>query len=336
MRAAAVASAGVPRTKPRPRRSLAMPRPFRRRGFVVAALIALAISVLYVAWFRDSSFASVDRVSFSGLATRDAGRLRGELTAAAQKMTTLDVDEGALRAAVAREPLVRSVSAEGDFPHTLRIAVVLNLPVARLQSHGRSVAISGDGTLLPGLQVGSLPTLSVGSLPRTARVKDARTLSLVAIPAAAPAPLLAHIAAVGFVGGKGIVARLANGPEIVFGDTSRLAAKWAAAAAVLAQSSSAGAAYIDVREPQQPIAGGLNLPDTPLGTAAPDGSNPAAPGVIAATPSGGAGQATPATGVPSAGPAATPATPSAAPAATPATPSAPVTTGVPSSTNPRP
>jgi len=325
VRAAAVASAAVPRTGLRLRRSLAIQRAFRRRGFVIAALAALAISVLYVAWFRDSSFASVDHVSFSGLATRDAGRLRAELTAAAQKMTTLDVDEGALSAAVARDPLVRSVSAEGDFPHTLRITVVLKLPVARLQSHGRTVAVSADGTLLPGLQVGSLPNLSVGSLPRASRVRDARTLALLAVSAAAPAPLLAHVAAVGFVSGKGIVARLTNGPAIVFGDGARLAAKWAAGAAVLAQSSSAGAAYVDVRDPEQPIAGGVSMPDTPLGTAAPDGSDPAAPGVIPATPSGGAGQATPAVTAPPAGP-----------AVTPATPTAPGTAGVPPAVNPRP
>jgi hypothetical protein len=53
----------------------------------------------------------------------------------------------------------------------------------------------------------------------------------------------------------GPVVQLRNGPSIYFGDSTRLDAKWAAAAQVLADSRSAGAAYIDVTDPERPAAG---------------------------------------------------------------------------------
>ena len=44
----------------------------------------------------------------------------------------------------------------------------------------------------------------------------------------------------------GLEAQLRNGPKVYFGTDDDLGAKWAAAAAVLADSGSAGADYIDV------------------------------------------------------------------------------------------
>ena len=50
---------------------------------------------------------------------------------------------------------------------------------------------------------------------------------------------------------------LSDGPELIFGDASRVRAKWIAAARVLADPDAAGATYIDVRLPDRPAAGGL-------------------------------------------------------------------------------
>ena len=48
---------------------------------------------------------------------------------------------------------------------------------------------------------------------------------------------------------------LRSGPELYFGASDRLTAKWDSAVAVLANASSAGAAYIDVSDPSRPAAG---------------------------------------------------------------------------------
>jgi hypothetical protein len=48
---------------------------------------------------------------------------------------------------------------------------------------------------------------------------------------------------------------LRDGPQLYFGESSQLTAKWDSAVAVLANASSAGAAYIDVSDPARPAAG---------------------------------------------------------------------------------
>ena len=50
---------------------------------------------------------------------------------------------------------------------------------------------------------------------------------------------------------------LRDGPDLIFGDARRAAAKWAAAARVLAEPSAAGATYLDLRVPERVAAGGL-------------------------------------------------------------------------------
>ena len=90
----------------------------------------------------------VDKVHVSGASGERARSVRAALEAAAQDMTTLDVDRGALRDAVARFTIVRDVVAEPDFPHTLRIRVIERVPVGAIVSEGGEVAVADDGTLL--------------------------------------------------------------------------------------------------------------------------------------------------------------------------------------------
>jgi cell division protein FtsQ len=60
----------------------------------------------------------------------------------------------------------------------------------------------------------------------------------------------------------GLTVALRAGPELRFGAVDRLKAKWAAAAAVLADTGSVGARYLDLRYPERPAAGGLEDPAT--------------------------------------------------------------------------
>ena len=63
-------------------------------------------------------------------------------------MSTLDVNRGALRAAVASFPVVRAVRAVPSFPHGLRIEVTEQLPVAALTIDGARTAVAADGVVL--------------------------------------------------------------------------------------------------------------------------------------------------------------------------------------------
>jgi cell division protein FtsQ len=161
---------------------------------------------------------------------------------------------------VADEPTVHSLSVQAEFPHGLKIEIVENRPVALLVSPGRSVAVAPDGTVLAGSKMPSgLPTVRVAALPPGARVAERSTRDRVAVAGAAPPRLLARVTAISLQHGRGAVAQLQHGPVIIFGRPVELARKWAAAAAVLAQHSSIGATYIDIRMPERPVAGGLAL-----------------------------------------------------------------------------
>jgi hypothetical protein len=82
----------------------------------------------------------------------------------------------------------------------------------------------------------------------------------VAAAAAAPEPLRPRIARIRLVPAKGLVADLDDGPLVILGSTADLRAKWTAAAAILADATSRGAAYVDVRLPGRPVAGGVDMP----------------------------------------------------------------------------
>ena len=89
-------------------------------------------------------------------------------------------------------------------------------------------------------------------------------LRALAIAGAAPDELLRRTATLA-VNKQGVVASLKNGPELVFGTDADARAKWVAAARVLAETSAAGATYLDLRIPGRVAAGGL-APVEPAGT----------------------------------------------------------------------
>jgi cell division protein FtsQ len=314
--------------------------PHWRRRMLALLLLASALGAGYLFWLRDSSLVQVERVTVTGLDTPDAARVRAELTGAARRMTTLHVDAAALRRAVADEPIVQSLTVHSHFPHALTIEVVENKPVAVLVAGGRQVAVAPDGTLLRGAKVEpGLPLVRVGKLPTGGRLPDGAARERVAVAAAAPPRLLSRVESISIQPGRGAVAQLRRGPAIYFGMPIELPRKWEAATAVLAQRSSQGATYIDVRMPDRPVAGGLALQEQPQAEAQPPppGSAPGSPDVLPANPAAAppaAGAAAPAQPQPPAGPAqASPAT--AAPTAQ-ATAAPPATTAQPAPTNAQP
>lgn len=264
-----------------PRVALSLPPRFRRRLLAVLALVAL-LGAVYLVWFRNSSFVRVEKVQVTGLTTERAPQLSAALVHAARGMTTLNVDEGALLRSVRSDPVVRAVYAKPDFPHGLRIEVTENVPRALVVGAGRRVVVAGNGVVLTGQRPeGSLPTIRLGDPPATGRVGNPSAAELVEVAGAAPLALLGHLERITRVAGKGIVVTMTKGPSIYFGDTSQLEAKWADAAAILADRGSQGASYVDVRMPDRPVAGGLHL-----APATPDGGSGAttAPGVVAPPP----------------------------------------------------
>jgi cell division protein FtsQ len=207
-------------------------------------------------WFRGSPLVSVQRVTVVGESGPDAGQIRSALESAARTMTTLDVQLGRLRRAVAPYPIVKDVRVTTQFPHGMRIDVVEQVAVAMIDAGGHKVAVAPDGTLLHDVVVsGALPSIPLNVPLTGTTVNDAGAMQAVRLLAAAPPQLLSRISQVTTVASHGLVAQVRNGPSIYFGDSTEVAAKWIAAAAVLGAPGSAGALYVDVTDPQRPAAG---------------------------------------------------------------------------------
>lgn len=236
--------------------------PKARRRLLAAGVVLIALAGLYQLWFRDSSLVRVEHVRISGVTGTDAARERGALAAAAKQMTTLHVDEGALMKALGPGAAVEALKIQSDFPHGLRIRVVETAAVAVLVDGSTRVAVGPRGVLLPHVRASGVeaPVIQVGALPSGLRLGHGRALRLVGAAAAAPAGLRGRIMRIRELPGKGLVAYLRRGPQVILGAPDHLAAKWVAAAAVLADPASRGASYVDARWPDRPVAGGLDVP----------------------------------------------------------------------------
>ncbi|HYM46301.1 MAG TPA: cell division protein FtsQ/DivIB [Solirubrobacteraceae bacterium] len=299
---AAPAPRRLTRERRRTRPAFGVPRPLgaaaskTRSGFagvwarrrLRAALVAVlaAIPVLWGGWLwlRHSSLVAVEHVRVSGLASTpgsDGGAIEAALAGAARGMSTLDVKTAALRAAVAPFPIVRSVRARASFPHELRIEVIEQPPVAALLAGGARAAVAADGVVLGASPLSSsLPIVSAGGasagvLPPVGRsVRSGSLLQALTVLGAVPAPL-AKLVTRAYSGPKGLTVVLRGGLLVYFGDADRPHAKWASLARVLADPSSAGAAYVDVRLPERPAAGFAPGTSRPAGASEVEASSTA-------------------------------------------------------------
>lgn len=269
-------------------RTTLTPDPRLRRRLLVAALVAALIGGLYFLWLRDSSLVAVEQVSVTGLTSRDSDRLRAALTSIAKTMTTLHVEPERLERAAVAFPAVAAIEVTRDFPHGLTIHVIEHRPAAVVDVDGRSIPIAGDGSVLVGMPVeGDLPAIELsGALPQR-RLPPGAARDSARVAGGAPPVIARRLESVGREGGsRGVVVQVEDGPEIVFGGAERVAAKWAAAVRVLADEEAAGAAYVDVRIPERPVAGGVAVetvtPVAPLGDTTADPSLAAPDPTVAA------------------------------------------------------
>jgi cell division protein FtsQ len=220
----------------------------------VAILIVLAGAWM---WFRDSPLVSVQQVTVSGQSGADASQISAALESAARTMSTLDVQLGRLRRAVAPYPVVKDIRVTTHFPHGMHIEVIENVAVGAIDAGGQKLAVAPDGTLMRDVTVSaSLPTIPVNVAPAGSHVVSGPAAAAVKLLAAAPDELLTKISQVTTVAPHGLVAQIRGGPSIYFGDTTELSQKWIAASEVLGDPGSAGAVYVDVTDPQRPAAGG--------------------------------------------------------------------------------
>jgi cell division protein FtsQ len=222
---------------------------------VGCGLVAIAVGGYYAA--RESSAFAVRRVEVRGAPPEVRAQVRravGPFLGA----SLLALDGAALERRLESLPTVVSVSYDRAFPHTLRLRVVPETPVAVLRRGRESWLVSARGRVISRIPRGSngafariwvkraVPVAAGGFLAAGAGGASARALALAArFPARIQTASLSH---------DSLVFRLRSGLELRLGAPNDVRLKLAIARRALAQLP-VGSAYLDVSVPGRPVAG---------------------------------------------------------------------------------
>jgi cell division septal protein FtsQ len=225
-------------------------------GLVVAAALIYVIA-------RESSMFAVTSVEVSGAPPAVAAQARAALRAV-EGRSLLRLAGPDVVSTLERLPWVYRASYDRDFPHTLRIRIVPERPVAVLRRGAGSWLVSARGRVIASLRRGALPSLPRIWLGRTAVIRvgaivnDASgALASRALRSFRGAGLGARIAFVKASAGR-IVAGLRGGLELRLGLPIDIGVKLAVARAVLptlALPAAGGPRYLDLAVPERPVAG---------------------------------------------------------------------------------
>jgi cell division protein FtsQ len=218
-------------------------------------LLAAAAGAYVIA--RETSIFAVQKIEVSGAPPALAAQIRSAL-GPLEGASLVSFSRSSADRRLAGFPQIARVSYDRDFPHTLRVTVSVEQPVAVLRRATDAWLVSAGGRVLAALRPGSYPPLpriwlaaetdvAVGAQVETG---DAVTVSAALHGSRFPSRVLA----VRDDGGSGgLVLQLSGGREVRLGDLGNLAVKLAVAAAVLPRSG--GALYIDVSVPTRAVAG---------------------------------------------------------------------------------
>jgi cell division protein FtsQ len=245
----APSAASLPRTRVR----LAVPS----RQSLLIGLGLLAIAGGAYALARQTSAFAVDRIEIRGASPRVAAQVR-HAVAPLRGASLLSLDGSALVHDVDALPTVVTAGYDRAFPHTLRIDVVPERPVAVVRQGAKAWLVSARGRVMrPIPPHGARPLTRIwipkttpvavgGFLPTNHAAAIARALALAArFPAHIAFAALRH---------DGLVFRLRNGLELRLGDPNDVRLKLAIARAALRRLP-AGTLYLDISVPGRPVAG---------------------------------------------------------------------------------
>ncbi len=227
------------------------------RSLGIAALIIVGAAV---AWFgaRETGVFGVRTIDVAGAPPGVAAQIRKAL-ASTRGTSLLKVDLAAAEQSVEGLPTVASARFDRAFPHTLRVVVVPERPVAVVRQGADSYLISARGRVIATLDRRDRPTLARIWVKRDVALQageratgDLRT----AVVAVAPLPgsgFPGRIVSVTTTPGA-LTLRLRTGLEVRLGDPLDVALKLAVAARVIPLLDP-GTAYLDVAVPERPVAG---------------------------------------------------------------------------------
>jgi cell division protein FtsQ len=227
------------------------------RSLGVGLLILLTGIGLYALARTTSAFA-VDRVAVQGAPPDVSADVRRALAPALGE-SLLRVDLHDLLRRAQNVPMVATASFDRDFPHTLEITVVPEVPVAVVRQGSSSWLAAAGGRVVAEVDRGARPALPRIWLARTVDVRVGESLhglQLRAVAAVAPLvkrPLPAAVTSVA-VGPDQLNLSLRSGIELRLGDATDLPVKLQVARSVLPELDDLQG-YLDVSVPERPVAG---------------------------------------------------------------------------------
>jgi len=240
----------------------------RRRVAAVAAAVIVcgaaagAVELAYL-WIKSSSAFQLHSVAVRGGTERDRVAVRDAVARAAAGRSLLALSPARVAVEIEHVPTIRLASVDRDFPHTLRIHIVPEQPVAlAVAAGGYRSLVAASGRVLrvfvPGEAAPVLPhvwTQRERPIPGGS-IRAVGALAALDALAARPADFSAHVANVKIDPDRGIVMRLRGGLDIVLGPPLQLPDKLRAAAWVLRRyptsAERAQLLYADVSAPERP------------------------------------------------------------------------------------
>ena len=171
----------------------------------------------------------------------------------------LGLDLAELEHRAERVPMVADASFDRAFPHTLRIAIVPEVPVAVLRQGSSAWLAADGGRVVAELDRGARPRLPRIWLEHEVEIRLGEDLpGLQRRAIAAVAPLVSHQLPLGVASAvatrEELKLLLRNGLELRLGDSRDLPVKLEVARQVIPRLADARG-YLDVSVPDRPVAG---------------------------------------------------------------------------------
>lgn len=240
---------------PRARIRTKLARPSARSVAVGLGLLALAGGLYGIG--RETSAFAVRRVEVTG----GSPVVRREVQRAVAKLhgtSLLALDGSTLIRTVEALPRVVSVQYDRSFPHTLRLVVQPERPVAVVRQGAKAWLVSARGRVLVAVPPRSAPKLARVWIPHTTPVAvggflPANHAAAVARALSLASRFPAHIV-MASLRRDGLTFRLRDGLELRLGDPNDIRLKLAIVRRAIHLLPS-GATYLDVSVPNRPVAG---------------------------------------------------------------------------------
>lgn len=206
---------------------------------------------------RETSLFALQRIEVEGASPKVAADIRETLRPfVGESLVSFDRAVAARRLSTLSE--ISGAHFDRDFPHTLRVRVSLERPVAVLRRGADAWLVSASARVLRQLEQRPYPRLPRIWVPRTADVAVNATLGgagakgVAAVAPLSPLRVRADVRQV-LAGDDELTLVLASGTELRLGDPGDIRLKLAVAGRILPLTE--GARYVDISVPERPVAG---------------------------------------------------------------------------------